>query len=128
MLPDFRWILHEVSCFDLCEPTTQLVVREDVKASIQLFSDSLSRHLGQTHFVIALLLSNLLLSRDVLCDIAHLVASLFVFLAQVFLLETFLVLDNHVDRIVHHALAAQEVMVTRRSKKELTFRRRWAVF
>ena len=63
---------------------------------------------GEGHLIKAILLGESFLANQHFVEVSGLVALLFALLTHVFLVKTALVLDVHVDRIVHHPLAVPE--------------------
>lgn len=83
--------------------TFQRLVAEDVVTTIELFSETFTRDLIYGHICETVLLSEALLTRGLLKVIPDFVPRLLVLLSKVSLVEALLVLDLHVDRVVHQA-------------------------
>ena len=90
---------------DHVERVEHLTVCEDVVAAVDLFLGVLVADPAQGHLVDSLLLSEALLSGDLLELLAHFVSLLFVPLTSVSFIEALLVLHDHVDRVVHQTVA-----------------------
>ena len=84
----------------------QTTISEDIEATVKLLSHPLMRNLLKRHLVESFIFSQGLAPRRLLGHIARLIPLLLVLLSVILVLEACFVLDLHVDRIVHHALAS----------------------
>ena len=85
------------------EVAFKLVVADDIVASVDFFSESHSRDLVHAHDILAVLLGETGLSVDFLDLVPHFITSLLVLLSKVPFIEPLLVLNLHVDWVVHQA-------------------------
>jgi len=84
-----------------------MIVRQNVKASRQLFSIAHVRDFVQRHIVKAVLLCKAFLTSELLSIVPDFVPLLFVLLSQVFLHQSILIFHLHVYWVVHQAIAAK---------------------
>ena len=102
-IPTLWCWLHVISCLNLGQTTLQATIREDIEASIQLLGNSWMRNLLKRHFVESFIFSQGFCSCLLFSNVACFVPLLLVLLSVILVLEPRIVLNLHVDRIVHHS-------------------------
>ena len=96
---------HVFSSLDFGETSAQLSPTQDVITTVHLFLNPFKGNLFEGHNAETFLLGNVFFARDLLRVVSNLVPLLFVLFSQIFLSQAFLVLNLHVDRVVHQSLA-----------------------
>jgi hypothetical protein len=101
----------------------KLAIRKNIETAAHLLFSVLVRDATESHVVETLHLSETLLSGCDLNLLTSFIALLFVLFSNVLFIQALLIFHNHVDWVVHQAVATLAENMTK-----LTFELRWAAF
>ena len=103
-VPCFWLVLHEAGCLNFGKSSTETTVGDDIKASVQFFSNSLVGHFSERHLIKSRILSNRIVTDCLFSLVSGLVSRLLVKFTLVFLIQSSLVIHTIIDRVEHHGL------------------------
>ena len=93
------------------QAVVELPIRQDVEATAHLLLRVLVADAAECHLVDAVLLSEALLAHLHLNLLPYIVSLLFVLLTDVFVDEALLVLNLHIDRVIHQAITTTIMLI-----------------